>query len=71
LEFFKIILGGEFGTEFFSGWVLIGDIMSSPSPSIVAGLHLFQFAENILGDDVVIDNTFMSLICSDQSSDIS
>lgn len=70
LEFLPIILRSKLGAELLCTWSLIGNIMSSPSPSIITGFHLLQFTENVFGDDIVIDDTLMSLISTHQHPNI-
>ena len=70
LELFKIFFIGEFGAELFALWLLIRNIVGGPCPSIVAGLHLFKFAENILCLYKVVNHTLVGFFCSHQDSDV-
>ena len=68
-EFFVVFFWSEFGTELFSFWLLIWNIISSPSPCVVAGFELFKFAENVLGLKEMIDDNLVSFFGSDEYSD--
>lgn len=55
----------EFGTELLSFWLLIWNIMGSPSPAVVACFKLFQLAKDVFLNDIMVHDAFVSLISSD------
>ena len=62
--------GGKFSAEFLGFWLFVRNVMSCPSPAVVAGFKLFQLAENVLLDNIVIHDALMGFICPDQNSDV-
>jgi hypothetical protein len=67
---FVVLFGGEFCAKFFSLWFFIGDVVSCPGPRVVAGFELFEMAEDVFVDDVVVHDAFVGLIGSDQDADV-
>lgn len=68
-ELFVVFFWSEFGTELLSFWLLIWNIISSPSPCVVAGFELFEFAEDVLSLKEMVDDNLVSFFSSDEYSD--
>lgn len=69
LKLFVIFFWSEFGTELLCFWLFVWNIISSPGPSVVAGLKLFKLAEDVLVVKQVIDDNFVRFFSSNQDSD--
>lgn len=70
LESLEFLFGGKTSAKLFSLEDLVGNVLSTPGPCIVAGLELFEFSEDIvLADDIVVEDAFVSGFSSHEDPD--
>ena len=70
LKTFEVFLGGEFRAKFLGFRFFIRNVVGCPGPGVVAGFELFELAEDVLIDDKVVHDAFVSLFSSHQNANI-
>lgn len=69
LEAVELLFRGKFGAELLALWLLVADVVGGPGPGIVAGLHLLQLAEDLLGLNQVVEDALVGFLRPHQHPD--